>query len=117
MTIDSAPGGQRVAGERAANGHVASHNLGADESRDNERLQICRECGQVLGTPPPQILTTADLARLLRRDASTIRRWRSASPPVGPPFIPVSGHVTIYLLDDVYRWMDRVRVTPSIDPH
>lgn len=40
--------------------------------------------------------TTDELATMLGVDPSTIRRWRTARPPQGPPFVRVSDRVTIY---------------------
>jgi hypothetical protein len=38
--------------------------------------------------------TTEELAGLLGVDPSTIRRWRTARPAQGPPFVPLSSRVT-----------------------
>ncbi|WP_084757926.1 helix-turn-helix transcriptional regulator [Micromonospora cremea] len=50
-------------------------------------------------------MTTEDLARLLKVDPSTVRRWRTAKPAQGPPFIKLSERVTMYNVDDVERWL------------
>src|SRR5262249_43780207 len=61
----------------------------------------------------PQLLTTEELADLLRVDPSTIRRWRTSHPRLGPPFIHISDRVTKYDLDDVRRWLAQRRVDPE----
>jgi helix-turn-helix protein len=40
--------------------------------------------------------TTEELARMLGVDPSTLRRWRTARPRQGPPFICLSSRVTLY---------------------
>ncbi len=61
----------------------------------------------------PQLLTTEELAEMLRVDASTIRRWRTSRPRFGPPFIHMSDRVTKYDLVDVRRWLAQRRVDPE----
>jgi len=58
-------------------------------------------------------LTTEELATLLRRDPSTIRRWRTARPAQGPPFVRLSSRVTVYCPADVRRWLERRRTDPE----
>ncbi|MGH3342630.1 MAG: helix-turn-helix domain-containing protein [Carbonactinosporaceae bacterium] len=58
-------------------------------------------------------LTTEHLARLLGRDASTVRRWRTQKPVQGPPFVQLSGRVTMYSAMDVERWLRNARVDPG----
>ena len=58
-------------------------------------------------------MTTEELAALLRVDPSTIRRWRTAHPVQGPPFIPISERVTMYSVVDVRRWLAERRITPG----
>ncbi|MET7906298.1 helix-turn-helix domain-containing protein [Streptomyces sp. NPDC005355] len=65
----------------------------------------------------PQLLdhgtyTTKELARLLNVDPSTIRRWRTAQPPQGPPFIPMSDRHVLYSIVDVHNWLAGLRVEP-----
>ena len=57
--------------------------------------------------------TTEELAELLKIDASSIRRWRTAQPLQGPPFIRVSARRTIYSSADVAAWLDQRRIDPS----
>jgi DNA-binding transcriptional MerR regulator len=57
--------------------------------------------------------TTEELAELLKIDASSIRRWRTAQPLQGPPFIRVSSRRTIYSSADVAAWLDQRRINPS----
>ncbi|OJF12764.1 hypothetical protein BG844_18910 [Couchioplanes caeruleus subsp. caeruleus] len=58
-------------------------------------------------------MTTEELARMLRVDSSSIRRWRTAQPPQGPPFIPLSERVIMYARDDVREWLASRRVRPE----
>lgn len=58
-------------------------------------------------------LTTEGLARLLGVDSSTIRRWRTARPAQGPPFVQISERVTMYSAGDVEQWLRSRRVDPS----
>ncbi|WP_433224150.1 helix-turn-helix transcriptional regulator [Dactylosporangium sp. CS-047395] len=53
------------------------------------------------------------MAELLDVDPSTIRRWRTARPVQGPPFIQISERVTKYRPEDVERWLDGLRVVPE----
>jgi hypothetical protein len=39
--------------------------------------------------------TTDELAALLGVDPSTIRRWRTAKPAQGPPFVRLTSRVTL----------------------
>jgi predicted DNA-binding transcriptional regulator AlpA len=57
--------------------------------------------------------TTEELATMLGRDPSTLRRWRTAGPPQGPPFIPLTSRVTLYSASDVRRWLESRRVDPG----
>lgn len=58
-------------------------------------------------------LTTEELARLLGVDSSTVRRWRTARPVQGPPFVQLSERVTVYSAHDVERWLRSRRIDPS----
>ncbi|KUH38164.1 helix-turn-helix transcriptional regulator [Streptomyces kanasensis] len=58
-------------------------------------------------------LTTDELAGMLNVDPSTLRRWRSARPPQGPPFVPVSDRVTLYSVHDIEQWLRSRRVVPG----
>jgi hypothetical protein len=46
-------------------------------------------------------------------DPSTLRRWRTAQPMQGPPFIAISERVTKYRADDIEQWLARRRVIPG----
>ena len=63
--------------------------------------------------PARPLLSTEDLAQLLDVDPSTIRRWRTATPIQGPPFIHISERVTKYRPEDVDAWLDSLRVEPK----
>ena len=58
-------------------------------------------------------LSTEELAKLLGVDPSTIRRWRTARPTQGPPFLRLSSRVTVYSTSDVRRWLERRRTDPE----
>jgi transposase-like protein len=57
--------------------------------------------------------TTEELARMLGVDPSTLRRWRTAKPRHGPPFITLSSRVTLYSAQDVRRWLTIRRIDPE----
>jgi hypothetical protein len=57
--------------------------------------------------------STEELAALLGVDPSSIRRWRTSSPPQGPPFIKLSARVTIYSASDVETWLRNRRTDPE----
>jgi predicted DNA-binding transcriptional regulator AlpA len=70
-------------------------------------------------TTEPQLLdgkwlSTQDLAGKLTVDASTIRRWRTAKPLQGPPFVPLSDRVVVYNSIDVERWLASRRIDPEL---
>ncbi|MFD7520531.1 helix-turn-helix transcriptional regulator [Streptomyces niveus] len=56
--------------------------------------------------------STNDLASHLRIDTSTLRRWRTARPPKGPPFVSVSDRVVMYSAIDVEEWLHSRRTVP-----
>jgi hypothetical protein len=58
-------------------------------------------------------MTTEQLAALIHVDASTLRRWRTARPPQGPPFVPLSPRVTVYSTLDVSQWIAKRRTVPA----
>jgi hypothetical protein len=57
--------------------------------------------------------TTEALAALLTVDPSTLRRWRTARPVQGPPFVQISTRVTLYSAHDVEVWLMRRRTDPA----
>lgn len=57
--------------------------------------------------------TTDEVAALLGVDASTLRRWRTASPPQGPPFVRLTSRVTVYSVPDVQSWLASRRIDPA----
>ncbi|WP_329938439.1 helix-turn-helix transcriptional regulator [Streptomyces sp. BE308] len=59
--------------------------------------------------------STSDLAACLRVNTSTLRRWRTARPPQGPPFVSVSERVIMYSAVDVEEWLHRHRTVPRRD--
>lgn len=58
-------------------------------------------------------MSTDQLAELIGVDASTLRRWRTAEPPEGPPFISISERVTKYCRSDVRQWIVQRRISPA----
>lgn len=58
-------------------------------------------------------MSTEELAELLDVDPSTIRRWRTARPHHGPPFIQISERVVKYATADVEQWLSTRRVIPE----
>jgi len=62
---------------------------------------------------PIQLLTTEEVAAMIGVDPSTLRRWRTAQPMQGPPFIAISERVTKYRADDIEQWLARRRVIPG----
>ncbi|MFG2868523.1 helix-turn-helix domain-containing protein [Streptomyces sp. NPDC048338] len=58
-------------------------------------------------------LTTDELAGILNLDPSTLRRWRTAHPLQGPPFVHVSDRITLYSAIDVEHWLRSRRVDPE----
>jgi predicted DNA-binding transcriptional regulator AlpA len=63
--------------------------------------------------PGARLLTTEELAEFLRVDSSTIRRWRTSRPPIGPAYIPMSDRVVKYRVADVEAWLSARRVDPE----
>ncbi|GAB7044613.1 MULTISPECIES: helix-turn-helix transcriptional regulator [Catenuloplanes] len=59
------------------------------------------------------LITTEELARFLRIDPSSVRRWRTGRPQQGPPFIPMSDRVIMYQVADVRQWLASKRVVPE----
>lgn len=57
--------------------------------------------------------STEELAKLLRVDPSSVRRWRTIEPLQGPPFVRVSARHTIYSAADVDAWLRVRRIDPS----
>jgi predicted DNA-binding transcriptional regulator AlpA len=57
--------------------------------------------------------STEEVAALVGVDASTIRRWRTARPAQGPPFVRLTSRVTKYVPADVRLWMRRHRTDPE----
>lgn len=60
-----------------------------------------------------ELITTEELARMLRVDPSSVRRWRTARPLQGPPFIALSERVIMHSIEDVRAWLASRRVTPE----
>ncbi|NKY28531.1 helix-turn-helix transcriptional regulator [Nocardia gamkensis] len=58
--------------------------------------------------------TTEEVARMLNVDASSLRRWRTARPPQGPPFVQVSDRVVRYSSADVDAYLQIRRVDPMV---
>lgn len=56
---------------------------------------------------------TEEVAALLGVDASTLRRWRTMSPPQGPPFVQFTSRITKYSVPDVQTWLAAIRIDPA----
>ena len=50
---------------------------------------------------------------MLRVDPSSVRRWRTARPLQGPPYIQLSERVIMYAVEDVREWLSSRRVRPE----
>ncbi|MGW7442028.1 hypothetical protein [Kitasatospora sp. NPDC054795] len=57
--------------------------------------------------------STEELASLLTVDPSTLRRWRSATPPQGPPFVQIAPRLYLYSIPDTQLWLAQKRTDPS----
>ncbi|MFF4215329.1 helix-turn-helix transcriptional regulator [Streptomyces nondiastaticus] len=57
--------------------------------------------------------TTEEVAQLLKRDPSTLRRWRTARPPQGPPFVQLSQRAVMYSALDLQQWLASRRIDPA----
>lgn len=57
--------------------------------------------------------TTEELAKIVKVDPSTIRRWRTARPCQGPPFVRLSFGVVRYSAADVGEWLTKRRIDPG----
>lgn len=57
--------------------------------------------------------TTAELAKLLGVDPSSLRRWRTANPPYGPAYVRVSPRVVKYSSEDIEAWLRGLRTDPA----
>lgn len=51
----------------------------------------------------PELLTTRELAAVIKRSPETLMRWRRLR--VGPPFRQLEGRV-LYASADVRKWLD-----------
>lgn len=81
-----------------------------------ERLAVAPDTEQSHETP--DLLhggwyTTEEVADLIGVDASTLRRWRTARPPQGPPFVRLTSRVTMYSVPDVQAWLASRRIEPG----
>ncbi|MBB1262314.1 helix-turn-helix transcriptional regulator [Streptomyces alkaliterrae] len=57
--------------------------------------------------------TTEEVAELIGVDSSTLRRWRTARPIQGPPFVRLTSRVILYSVPDVQQWLISRRVDPA----
>jgi hypothetical protein len=57
--------------------------------------------------------STEEMAALLKVDPSTLRRWRTARPPQGPPFVQLAARHYTYSAADVEAWLTTRRVDPQ----
>lgn len=68
------------------------------------------------GLRTSRLLTTEEVARILRVDTSSVRRWRAEQPTQGPPFIRLSERVVLYDSNDRQDWLDERRTIPGARP-
>ena len=57
--------------------------------------------------------TTEEMAALLKVDPSTLRRWRTTSPPQGPPFVKLATRHYTYSVLDAQQWLRTRRTDPA----
>ncbi|MFJ6619630.1 helix-turn-helix transcriptional regulator [Kitasatospora sp. NPDC091335] len=57
--------------------------------------------------------TAEELAPLLKVDPSTLRRWRNAKPPQGPPFVRLANRTVVYSIPDTQAWLLSHRIVPA----
>lgn len=57
--------------------------------------------------------TTEEVAAVLKVDASSLRRWRTAKPPQGPPFVTISDRTTRYSGADLISYLESRRIDPT----
>ncbi|GAA3006401.1 hypothetical protein GCM10010519_42470 [Streptomyces lactacystinicus] len=57
--------------------------------------------------------TADELAPLLKVDPSTLRRWRNAKPPQGPPFVRLANRTVVYSIPDTQAWLFSQRIVPA----
>ena len=57
--------------------------------------------------------STEEMAALLRVDPSTLRRWRTARPPLGPPFVKLANRHYTYSAADAQAWLAEQRTVPG----
>jgi hypothetical protein len=99
---------RRGCGRRALDRAPLTHRPGGEEvtnTADSAPTPIARLTGDWY--------STEELAARLRVDPSSIRRWRTADPPQGPPFVRISARVTVYSASDVETWLRARRVDPE----
>jgi hypothetical protein len=100
--------------EREGTSRVVSGGIVSSGGLDDPRLHDVRVKENGMSAHEKKHwYTTEELAELLKVDASSIRRWRTAQPLQGPPFVRVSARRTIYSAADVEAWLDHRRVDPS----
>ncbi|MFI1529280.1 helix-turn-helix transcriptional regulator [Streptomyces griseus] len=90
---------------------IAAYTDHQTHTKKENDAQLIRDDSQspLLASP---WYSTRDLAACLRVDTSTLRRWRTARPPQGPPFVAVSERVVMYSAVDVEEWLRRRRTVP-----
>jgi hypothetical protein len=58
--------------------------------------------------------TTEEMSSLLKVDPSTLRRWRTTTPPQGPPFVKLASRHYVYSVLDAQRWIHARRIDPAV---
>ncbi|MEV5652913.1 helix-turn-helix domain-containing protein [Nocardia sp. NPDC052254] len=87
----------------------------AKEHEQDERtsMSVVSTMRQRTVLEPGGWYTTEEVAAMLRVDASSLRRWRTARPPQGPPFVTISDRTTRYNGADLITYLNGKRVDPT----
>jgi hypothetical protein len=98
---------------------TVSHNPRNNDSREDFAPLSAEASGSTPSTAAESMplldggwLSTEQLASRLNVDPSSLRRWRTARPPQGPPFVTISERVTLYSVRDVEEWLAQRRIDP-----
>jgi hypothetical protein len=103
------------AGRAQGRSDIEPHTLASIAPQHREAVTVRLRTVDSIDTTAAEseLITTEELARMLRVDPSSVRRWRTARPLQGPPFIALSERVIMYSIEDVRAWLASRRVTPE----
>ncbi|MFJ7240066.1 hypothetical protein ACIQWB_23460 [Streptomyces olivaceus] len=65
-----------------------------------------------IGANEPGLQPRRPLLKQALADASTLRRWHTAQPPQGPPFVSVSDRIVMYSALGIEEWPRSRRTVP-----